>query len=90
MLEATAHPFPIAAPSRCNDVFGPWAPCLCSMEMCVGWYPCGLKYCKGKPPDATGSNNANNASFRCGIKTCRKCTNFLYYVPEKQRCLWDD
>lgn len=89
-LQATVHPFPATAPSRCSDVYGLWAPCLCSLEMCIGWYPCGLKYCKGKTSDAHHGQPPNNASFRCGIKTCRKCTHFLYYVPEKQRCLWDD
>lgn len=86
-LEMGTHTFPPTSSSRCNDVSGLWAPCLCSLEMCIGWYPCGLKYCKGKPET---SGSTNNGSFRCGIKTCRKCNQYSYYVPEKQHCLWDD
>lgn len=87
-LELAAHSFPPTSPSRCNDVSGLWAPCICSLEMCIAWYPCGLKYCKGKPDQNNGITN--NASFRCGIKTCRKCYQYSYYVSEKQHCLWDD
>lgn len=31
-----------------------------------------------------------NSSYRCGIKTCRKCNQFSYYVRQKQQCLWDE
>ncbi|KAL1404593.1 hypothetical protein pipiens_000836, partial [Culex pipiens pipiens] len=62
--------------------------------MCIGWYPCGLKYCKGKPdsgnPLLNGVNGAGSSSYRCGIKTCRKCHQYSYYVREKQQCLWDE
>lgn len=87
-LELARHLFPPTSPSRCSDVTGLWAPCVCSLEMCIGWYPCGLKYCKGKPDVNNGI--AGNASFRCGIKTCRKCNHYSYYVSEKQHCLWDE
>lgn len=62
-LELATHSFPPTSPSRCSDV-GLWGPCICTLEMCIGWYPCGLKYCKGKPENNNGI--ANNASFRCG------------------------
>ncbi len=58
-------------------------PCMCRFEICVGWYPCGLKYCHGK--DSSGKV----VSYRCGIKTCRKCRVFEYYVKLKKTCLWD-
>ena len=29
-------------------------------------------------------------SYRCGIKTCRKCRLFEYYVRQKQLCIWDE
>lgn len=81
----------MAAVSRCNEVSGIWAPCICSLELCVGWYPCGLKYCKGKSDNSNSiNNNQINTSYRCGIKTCRKCSSFNYYVRQKQQCLWDD
>lgn len=86
-LELATHSFPPTSPSRCTDV-GLWAPCICTLEMCIGWYPCGLKYCKGKPENNNGI--ANNAKFRCGIKTCRKCNQYSYYVRQKTACLWDD
>lgn len=85
-LESGIRPFPPTSPSRCSEVSGVWAPCICSLEMCVGWYPCGLKYCKGKG----GSPNDTNTSYRCGIKTCKKCSQFSYYVRQKQQCLWDE
>lgn len=56
--------------------------------MCIGWYPCGLKYCKGKP--VGGGDSAQTTTYRCGIKTCRKCSQFTYYVRQKQHCLWDE
>ncbi|XP_058059982.1 out at first protein [Anopheles bellator] len=98
ILESAVKPFPTAntvtEPSRCSDVTGIWAPCLCTLEMCIGWYPCGLKYCKGKPDSgAAGQNGGSSAaatSYRCGIKTCRKCHQYSYYVREKQQCLWDE
>ncbi|ELU18787.1 hypothetical protein CAPTEDRAFT_184708 [Capitella teleta] len=69
---------------RCNDVAEIWRPCLCHYQTCIGWFPCGLKYCKGK--DSTGKV----VSYRCGIKTCSKCREFEYYVSRKQLCLWDE
>lgn len=81
--------------SKCNEVSAIWAPCMCSLEMCIGWYPCGLKYCKGKQqqqqPDALNAiNSSASNSYRCGIKTCRKCFHYVYYVRQKQQCLWDE
>ena len=73
-----------ATPSRCRDVSGLWTPCTCTLELCIGWYPCELKYCKGKV-DAL-----ETTSYRCDIKTCRRCNQFSYHVSEKQQCLWDD
>lgn len=63
------------------------SPCTCHFEACIGWYPCGLKYCKGKPQ---ANMSAQNLSYRCGIKTCRKCQRFEYYVHKKMHCLWDE
>lgn len=87
-LELAIYPFPTTQTtlSTCNSVSGLWTPCTCMFEMCIGWYPCGLKFCKGKIDTGIG----NNASYRCGIKTCRKCYQFLYYVQQKQQCLWYD
>ncbi|XP_017785712.1 PREDICTED: out at first protein-like, partial [Nicrophorus vespilloides] len=69
----------------CSSTKKVWSPCQCRLEICVGWYPCGLKYCKGK-----GESKDSAMSYRCGIKTCRKCHLFSYYVPQKQTCLWDE
>lgn len=98
ILESSVTPFPhvqhqeqpATTVSRCNEVTGIWAPCICSLELCIGWYPCGLKYCKGKGESNSINNNQINSSYRCGIKTCRKCNNFSYYVRQKQQCLWDE
>ncbi|KAK2581890.1 hypothetical protein KPH14_002350 [Odynerus spinipes] len=32
--------------SKCADTSNLWVPCTCSLELCIGWYPCGLKFCK--------------------------------------------
>ena len=69
---------------RCAELHEPWRACLCRYHSCVGWYPCGLKYCKGK--DSSGKV----VSYRCGIKTCSKCREFEYYVRHKQQCIWDE
>lgn len=94
ILESSVTSFPNAQQhkviSRCNEVSSIWAPCICSLELCIGWYPCGLKYCKGGKNDNALSSNQINSSYRCGIKTCRKCSNFSYYVRQKQQCLWDE
>lgn len=69
----------------CSDIKNVWSQCQCHLELCIGWYPCGLKYCKGK-----GESKNSAMSYRCGIKTCRKCHLFSYYVSQKQLCLWDE
>jgi len=58
-------------------------PCICSYKICVGWYPCGLKYCHGK--DSVGKV----VNYRCGIKTCQKCRTFEYQISQKSECMWD-
>uniref|UniRef100_A0A1B6L0A5 Out at first protein n=1 Tax=Graphocephala atropunctata TaxID=36148 RepID=A0A1B6L0A5_9HEMI len=71
----------VPPPGRCQETHSPWQPCTCHLELCIGWYPCSLKYCRG---------SARGANYRCGIRTCRKCNLFLYYVRQKQLCLWDE
>lgn len=68
---------------RCMDTQDIETPCLCRFDMCIGWYPCGLKYCRGK--DTVGKV----VSYRCGIKTCKRCLTFYHVVVQKRRCLWD-
>lgn len=85
LLTAAVKRFPPTAVERCKDVVGNWwKPCTCRLEICISWYPCGLKYCKGK--DTSGKT----ISYRCGIKTCKKCRVFDYYVHQRQHCLWDE
>lgn len=71
--------------TKCADTANLWAPCTCSLELCIGWYPCGLKFCKGK-----GDGKKAASTYRCGIKTCKKCFMFSYYSQLKQNCLWDE
>ena len=59
-------------------------PCVCHYDICVGWYPCGLKYCRGK--DSAG----RIVSYRCGIKTCSHCRQFEFRVAAKSFCVWDE
>nr|CAD7569063.1 unnamed protein product [Timema californicum] len=60
---------------------------ILKVDRITGWYPCGLKYCKGK---GEGKSSSATGSYRCGIKTCKKCSLFSYYVRQKQLCLWDE
>ncbi|XP_014601956.1 PREDICTED: out at first protein [Polistes canadensis] len=71
--------------SKCADTSNLWVPCTCSLELCIGWYPCGLKFCKGKT-----EGRKVPSTYRCGIKTCKKCFIFTYYSKMKQNCLWDE
>ncbi|KAL3219159.1 hypothetical protein MRX96_030609 [Rhipicephalus microplus] len=55
-------------------------PCGCHLQLCVAWFPCGLKWCR----------DARRAAFRCGIRSCRKCREFRFPVTDRMQCLWDD
>ncbi|XP_070548686.1 out at first protein-like [Ptychodera flava] len=83
-LVSATRPLPSMQYANCHDVTNAWKPCNCHFEICIGWYPCGLKYCKGR--DSVGKV----VSYRCGIKTCRKCRIFELFVKQKQLCLWDE
>ncbi|KAF7287227.1 hypothetical protein GWI33_002046 [Rhynchophorus ferrugineus] len=83
-----SNDLPYEAPtgiSNCTNMKNLWTPCLCHLEQCIGWYPCELKYCKGK-----GATKNSYTNYRCGIKTCRICHLFIYYIAQKQQCLWDE
>jgi len=79
----TSNPYVDTEP-KCRDVKEWNVPCFCQWEMCIGWYPCGLKYCRGK------DNNGKVVSYRCGIKTCQKCRYFTYQTKRKELCWWDE
>nr|XP_037870576.1 out at first protein isoform X2 [Bombyx mori] len=66
---------PLAA---CVSEPDPAKDCICHLEVCVNWYPCGLKYCKGKPQ--------GGLSYRCGIKTCHRCHRYRHYVRRRDAC----
>ncbi|XP_054760052.2 out at first protein-like isoform X1 [Lytechinus pictus] len=84
-LMNAVQPLPISSNEKqCSGVPEVQLPCACQLEVCIGWYPCGLKYCRGR--DSAG----NVVSYRCGIKTCKRCHAFNYHVDQKQHCLWDD
>ncbi|KAK6174015.1 hypothetical protein SNE40_017367 [Patella caerulea] len=68
---------------RCAETSDVTKPCNCRFDVCIGWYPCGLKYCRGK--DSSGKV----VSYRCGIKTCKRCLAFDHFVKQKYLCLWD-
>jgi len=74
------------------------APCLCTTPICIGWYPCALKFCRarGSAVNGTVTANANNSpsnpadnmkTYRCGIHTCRICRNYLFGVTDKRDCV---
>ena len=68
----------------CSQEHDVTRPCACSYDVCVGWYPCGLKYCKGA--DSVGKT----VNYRCGIKTCKKCRTFVFHTARKLNCMWND
>lgn len=83
-LQSVTHSAPLDGATSCQAQFDLSQPCLCHYDLCVGWYPCGLKYCRGK-------DSANRVvSYRCGIKTCSKCRNFEFFVRRKSLCIWDE
>ncbi|KAK2170123.1 hypothetical protein LSH36_4g09049 [Paralvinella palmiformis] len=67
----------------CSNTTDLWRPCACHYDGCIMWYPCGLKYCKGK--DSTGKT----VNYRCGIKTCSKCRRFEYQARRRELCMWE-
>ncbi|XP_034944018.1 out at first protein [Chelonus insularis] len=71
--------------TKCADTSNFRASCSCSLELCIGWYPCGLKFCKSK-----NDGKKVASTYRCGIKTCKRYFLFSYYSKMKQNCLWDE
>ncbi|XP_076110173.1 out at first protein-like [Mytilus galloprovincialis] len=82
-MMSTIKPSYPAKYNNCKDVNDLSKACLCHYHICIGWYPCGLKYCRGK--DSTGKY----VSYRCGIKTCRRFMSFDFVARQKMFCLWD-
>lgn len=65
---------------RCASTNNLMDSCVCSLDNCVHWFPCSLKYCR---------NSAGDGEHRCGIRTCSKCTTLRYLTPSRQFCSWD-
>jgi len=65
--------------AKCSEA-GEGVGCVCSVESCLQWFPCSLKYCR---------NTSGEGEHRCGIRTCAKCTTLRYLAIEKQLCTWD-
>ncbi|CAL1545524.1 unnamed protein product [Lymnaea stagnalis] len=82
LISATSEVPPSKYP-KCRNSQDATKPCSCEIRTCIGWYPCGLKYCHGT--DSSGKL----VSYRCGIKTCKKCVAFIYAVNTRLKCLWD-
>lgn len=85
MLTTAVRPAPgtteAAAGLRCGSLpHRTSGPCGCHLQLCVAWFPCGLKWCR----------DARRAAFRCGIRSCRKCREFRFPVTDRMQCLWDD
>lgn len=56
-------------------------PCICQQQVCLWWYPCGLKFCKDR------DDSGKSVSYRCGIRTCRKCRLYSFYATTRSICL---
>jgi len=65
--------------SRCGEA-DMGGKCVCSVETCLQWFPCSLKYCR---------NTSGEGEHRCGIRTCAKCTTLRYLALGRQLCTWD-
>jgi len=79
----------ISATSECSTITkSSGVPCLCSHPVCIGWYPCALKYCRSKGSNNEGGDpNGTFKTYRCGIHTCKSCKNYLFSVSHKYNCL---
>ena len=85
ILQTITRAAPTANLTSCTELrLNSRQPCACHYDVCVGWYPCGLKYCRGK--DSAG----RIVSYRCGIKTCSRCRQFEMRVAGKSLCVWDE
>jgi len=85
ILQTITRAMPTTNLTSCSEVrLSSRQPCLCHYDICIGWYPCGLKYCRGK--DSAG----RIVSYRCGIKTCSRCRQFEFQVASKFLCVWDE
>ncbi|CAN8013786.1 unnamed protein product [Ixodes persulcatus] len=80
LLPGAVQPAGAVVPCGTKPQLARDAPCGCRLDVCVAWFPCGLKWCR----DA-----GRASSFRCGIRTCRKCHQFLYPVRTRSLCLWE-
>ncbi|KAI9553238.1 hypothetical protein GHT06_021134 [Daphnia sinensis] len=88
VLDAAQHM--VRPVGRCKDVSvsntnSSSMSCQCHLNFCVPWYPCGLKFCRGHD-----QQTGKALSYRCGIKTCKKCLNYAFPVKNSQFCPWDD
>lgn len=85
ILQTITRAAPLVNLTSCTELrLNSRQPCICHYDTCVGWYPCGLKYCRGK--DSAG----RIVSYRCGIKTCSRCRQFVFRVATKSLCVWDE
>jgi len=58
------------------------APCLCTIDSCLLWFPCSLKYCR--------NSGGEGGEHRCGIRTCSKCTEIRFPAASRLACSWDE
>ncbi|XP_042199778.1 out at first protein homolog [Callorhinchus milii] len=82
MFEILPQASEVTDVERCRLSADRWKPCVCHYSLCIEWYPCLLKYCK------TRDDVGKISSYKCGIKSCHRCSQYDYYVPQKQLCLW--
>jgi len=64
----------------CEDARHNWElGCICKRLICMTGFPCDPVSCQGR----------EEQSSDCISKTCTKCTNFQFYVPNKRNCFWN-
>ncbi|KAG5283919.1 hypothetical protein AALO_G00021020 [Alosa alosa] len=80
MFEVQPSDPDVPTPLACSVATGLWEPCLCSYRLSLEWYPCLLKYCRGRGP----------SPYKCGIRSCSKSFRFSFHTPHRQLCLWDE
>ncbi|KAG1678571.1 Out at first protein [Nymphon striatum] len=84
-ISSIGTPLNLSGAARCSEVHKVNESCICEYNICLHWYPCGIKFCKDKDPVSGKLINR-----RCGIKTCKKCRLLHFGVLSKITCLWDE
>ncbi|KAA0192475.1 hypothetical protein HAZT_HAZT000969 [Hyalella azteca] len=80
-LSDGSHQLPSRGVLSCNQLTAAAQPCICQQQVCLWWYPCGLKFCKDR------DDSGKAITYRCGIRTCRRCRIYSFYAATQAQCI---